>query len=137
MQGIFMACTNNVIWRIITGRRTQQDDPELKDLTERIDKTFQNLDPGNPLALMQMNSLTLMRLFQKLGLPNFHDATQKIKEMLVREIESTTPEEGGNYIERALHEGNVDKDSVFRKIDGKATLLSQLIELFFGGIVNL
>ncbi len=133
VQGLFMPCTNNVIWRLVTGKRTQQDDPELRDLTNRIQNNFQNFDPSSPIALLQMNSLAFTKLLQKMGKPNFLDSTRKIRDMLIKEVEATVPYEGGNYIERALYEGTTEKDSVFRKIDGKPILLSQLADLFVAG----
>ena len=58
-----MPATNNVIWRLVTGKRTSQDDPELKNFTEMIQKNFQFYDPSSVFALIQINSLPFTKLF--------------------------------------------------------------------------
>ncbi len=128
-----MPCSNNVIWRLTTGKRTQQDDPEMKDLTGRIQNNFQTLDPSSPLALLQMNSLAFTKILKHFGFNNFLDSTKKVMEVLVKEVEESTPFEGGTYTERALHEGTSERASVFRKVDGKNYLVSQLADLFIAG----
>ena len=50
-----------MIWRICTGKRTKQTDPELTDLTNTIVDIFTNQDPSNPLTLLQMNFLPFIR----------------------------------------------------------------------------
>ncbi len=115
-----MPATNNVIWRLVTGKRTSQDDPELKHFTGMIQKNFQFYDPSSVFALIQINSLPFTKLLQKLNLPNFFDSANRIFDMLIGEIESTKALDGGNYIERALHEGTTDDTSIFTQLSAIA-----------------
>ncbi len=56
LQCFFANATNNVIWRLVTGRRTRQDDPELTRLTRTIADIFKNSDPSNPFTMLQVFS---------------------------------------------------------------------------------
>ncbi len=67
VQGFCQSATNNVIWRLVTGRRTNQDDPQLKELTERLSEGLRHFDPGSLLGLLQINSVTFTRSVQAKG----------------------------------------------------------------------
>ena len=90
-----MTLTNNVIWRIATGRRTRLDDPELIDLTGRILNNFKNMDPSDPVALLQMNSLSFTKFRRWLGLPNFLTSSQRLFEVIKDLVEKSEPYEVG------------------------------------------
>ncbi len=77
-----MTLTNNVIWRICTGNRTRLDDPLLLDLTRRIVNNFKNMDPSDPVGLLQMGSLGYTKLRRMLGFPNFLDSCKKITDFV-------------------------------------------------------
>ena len=48
---------NNVIWRIATGKRTKQNDPELIQLTQCVSEMFDAAAPmGNVIGLLQLSS---------------------------------------------------------------------------------
>ncbi len=79
---MFITATNNVIWRLATGKRSRQDDPELIDLTQRILNNFKTMDPSSPLALLAMNSVYFTKFLSLLGLPNFLDSTKKISDVI-------------------------------------------------------
>ncbi len=126
-----------MIWRIVTGKRTRQDDPELLDLTARVVANFKSQDPSDLLCLLQFNSLSFTKLCRLLGLPNFLDSTKKVKEMIDSVVDETTADECGNYVEKALSKRESDI------AEGKETFLSgnyaerliagQLMDLFFAG----
>ena len=54
MHHRFSVAINNVIWRLVTGRRTSQRDPQMTYLTKVINDMFDGFDPSNPLALLQV-----------------------------------------------------------------------------------
>ncbi len=58
---------NNVVWRLVSGRRTQQDDPLLLDLTSRISESLRLFDPGSLLGLLQNNSVWFTRCDGRVG----------------------------------------------------------------------
>ncbi len=90
-----MTLTNNVIWRITTGRRTKLDDLELIELTEKILENFKDMDPGDPVALLQMSSLNFTKLRKWMGLPNFLDSAQRIMDAMADVVEKSEPCEVG------------------------------------------
>ncbi len=85
VKRIFQGPVNNVIWRMITGKRTRccsdpcfricgtwtslaspnfllsQDDPELRHLTQCVTNFLRSLDPGNPLSLLTHNSVAFCK----------------------------------------------------------------------------
>ncbi len=134
---MFLTASNNAVWRVVTGKRTRQDDPELIDLTNRIVNNFRNQDPSNPINLLQMNSLAFTKLRKFLGMPNFLDSTEKVTDMISDEVAKGTANENGYYIEKALSERENDL------AEGKKTFLSgdygvnyisaHLMDLFFAG----
>ncbi len=133
-QGLFIPAINNVIWRFSTGKRSRQDDPTLLSLTARLEKAFQDLNPSNPWSLFPMNSLTVARMYQKLGLNNFLDNCHDIKEVIRKEVSAASSCETGNYIERARHDREVAKEFAFLAgPDGLKHIESHLTELYFAG----
>ena len=98
-----------MVWRIATGKRTRQDDPELVDFTKIVVENFQNMNPSDPMGLVMVSSLSVTRLRQFLGLRNYLDTSGKIKDMIKRTIGESKPNENGNYIERALSEDGSDE----------------------------
>ncbi len=138
---MYTSATNNVIWRISTGKRTRQDDPELIDLTSRIVENFKTMDPSGPLNLIQMNSLPFAKLCRFLGIPNFLSSSKKVVDMISDEVHGSSANESGNFIQRALSEREQDQvngvKSLLAEPDGKQRIVSQLTELFVAGTLIL
>ncbi len=131
-----MTATNNVIWRLATGKSSRQDDPELVDLTNKVKLKFQTMDPSKPWNLLQLNSVAFAKMLRYLGLPNFLYFTKAINDKLEKEFEASEPDAGGNYIERALSEGEEDPNSRFGTADGKKYLTIELHGLFVAGTLH-
>jgi len=56
MNRRFPPAINNVVWRLLTGKRTAQDDPELVHLTDCICELFKGNDFRNVLRQIESNS---------------------------------------------------------------------------------
>ena len=46
MSGLFLYTVNNVVWRILTGKKTKYNDPELLILLDALMDFFETLNPG-------------------------------------------------------------------------------------------
>jgi len=62
MNKSFPPAINNVVWRMLSGKRTAQNDPELKKLTDSITEVFKGLDFGNVLRQIEGNSPTISKI---------------------------------------------------------------------------
>jgi len=62
-HGKFAPLINNIIWRIVTGRRTSPEDPELIQLTIYVNEIFKNLSSGF-LNLLQLYSSFIWKLIK-------------------------------------------------------------------------
>ncbi len=136
-QGLFLSATNNVIWRISTGKRTRHDDPELIELTGHVVNNFKNMDPSNPLTILQMASAPFAHLCNYLNIPNIIESSKMIKDKVTEAVTQSSPNENGNYIEKALSErenGIVTGNKTFLSGPyGKEYLRCQLMDLIVGG----
>lgn len=135
-KGMFLSATNNIIWRITTGKSTKQDDPELVDLTRRVADSSAVQDPSNPLTLLQMECITFTRLLSRLGLTNYLDTVAKILVKVDEMVDGSEACEGGNYVERGLYESEKDgseNNVCMNKADGRFYLRAQLADMFFAG----
>ena len=82
MHHRFSVAINNVIWRLVTGRRTSQHDPEMNYLTQTINDMFDGFDPGHPLALLQMNNGFVYSAMKMLGIKTLPDYAIPMKNMV-------------------------------------------------------
>ncbi len=61
MRGFFLSPINNVISRIMTGRRSRHDDPDLVRLTGLIIEYLDHVDFTRPFNLLQFNCVPFAR----------------------------------------------------------------------------
>ncbi len=71
MHHRFSVAINNVIWRLVTGRRTSQRDPTMNYLTQTINDMFDGFDPSKPLALLQMNYRLVYSAMRWIGMHSY------------------------------------------------------------------
>lgn len=130
----FSTAINNVIWRLVTGNRSSQRDPEMTYLTQTINDMFDGFDPSNPLVLLQMNYRAVYSAMRAAGIPTLPDYAQPMKRMVGREIERSRPDPEGSFIERFLAqiEGS-EADSSFHGVKGRVQLLGTAMDLFVAG----
>ncbi len=82
----FLPATNNVIWRLISGRRTRQSHPEARRLAAQIRRVLEATGPDSILGAVQRNSAPFCRLCKLLGLEhNFVDLSREIRDRLETE----------------------------------------------------
>jgi len=132
----FLPATSNVIWRFLTGRRTNQRDPALLDIVSRTADTFTVFDPTSVFCLLQLQSAHFCRALSYLGLKNVLDTCRPLQNMFKRAAADYAPKKGGNYIERHLAKVESSRnrpDSVFYGDRGLANLYGAVFDLFLAG----
>ncbi len=126
---IFMTAVNNVVCRIITGKRTLQSDPQLKVLTKNVWDFFRVMERGSILNVLQVNSWLISRLSQIFKVENLIDICEQMLNMFRQEVkESGTADPDGNYIDRFLAEiESADPASSFHGNDGQIHLIGSSV----------
>jgi len=117
MNRRFPPAINNVVWRMLNGKSTSQDDEELKHLTDSICEVFQGNDFRNVLRQIEGSSpfisacvkfVTLMEIVQRinndffrfLGYKTAGDFTKPLKTMVDREVTEKEADPNGFFIEK-------------------------------------
>jgi hypothetical protein len=139
VQGFFLTAANNVIWRLITGKRTKQDEQELVDLIARVSKFFDAFDPGSLLFLLQLSNDKFLRLCAMLGVTNVLERLKPLYETVEKVVSEKKEDARGNIIERLLAEIARNKDnssSSFHGTDGRVHLLGQMFDFLIAGEIR-
>lgn len=131
----FLPVSNNVIWRLLTGKNTALDDPELLRMTHLVAEVFINMSPAKILAVLHFDEW-IYKLTGLLGIKSVRDYMMPVKEFLEREMRNYRANKNGNYIERSLAEIEANEnnsDSVFYRDRGYKHTLGTLLDLFVAG----
>lgn len=139
-NGFFLPSTSNVIWRIVTGRRSKHDDPDLKLLITSLSQFFDALAPGSLFYVMQFNNLTFAKICHLLFKDSVAANGIRWHKTLAKEMNGQSADAEGFYIERFLYEieRHASKpESSFHGSDGQMQLLAHLSDLFAAGCILL
>ena len=129
-SGFFLQISNNVIWRLLTGKSTNIDDPEVKRLSGAIGQAFSALSPTNKVSIVQASHSLFYRLCQVFGVKTFYDHCKPILSMITDEVQKHNGDTNGNYIERHLAEIDSHKDDTLHISHGKRGLMHMRLTIF-------
>lgn len=131
----FTPSINNVIWRILTGKTTNINDPEVIKLSKAVNEIFHGMD-ASFINTLQTHSHFIFGLCRALGIKTFVNYSQKIMKMLKEEVLKYKPDSEGFYIERNLAEiqnRENDPDHVYHKERGRMQMMGTIFDLFIAG----
>ena len=131
---VFMTAVNNVVWRMVTGKRSKQSDPEMVVLTKNVWDFFRVLERGSILQVLQLNSYWVTKLSQWFSVENMVDICKPMLEMFRREVKQSVADADGNYFDRFLYEiSKADRNSTFHGDDGSIHLIGSVFDIFAAG----
>ena len=133
--GIYGPMTTNIMWRIATGERFKTTDPEIVDLTHRLNNAMTSFDPATVRALLAANSSFFVRLFESLNMEPIK-SFKTILNFANQWVKRATPNEDGNFMDRYLvaFEQNEKQGSGLRADGvGNKKILSGVLDLLFAG----
>ena len=138
VTNLFVMVTNNSIWRILTGSRNKQTDPEIISLTRTLRRFFSAFDPGSIRNLLQVNCLPFAKALKFLGMSNLLDEAAPIFDRMKRLASNAQPNPDGNFPDRYLaeiskNEAAGNSDSTFFGRKGRFQIHGGLFDLFLGG----
>ncbi len=131
----FLPVTNNIIWRLLTGKVTDVEDPEAKRLALLVGNAFAAMTPSNARHTAQANSNLIYRLSLLLGIPTVLDALNPIAETIADEINFYKGDANAdNYIQRNLAEIDAAKPGqVHYGSRGTSHMKGTILDLFIAG----
>ncbi|XP_059086666.1 cytochrome P450 2M1-like [Tigriopus californicus] len=134
VKGMLPVAVNNVIWRMITGRTTKQDDPFMNEMTKQMDRHFKFMSPSSMIS-------TLMQYFHRVtkvavqfgfvkGYQDFIDLLNNVR----KQIKDFKAVEDGNFVEQYRYEiAKASPESSFYGKDGENHLVGQALDFFIAG----
>ncbi len=133
----FSPATNNVMWRIVSGRQTRQDDQELVDIMETCQDIFMFFETDSPLKVLQLNSFWFSKMCRWAGVKkNVFDVSGQLRKRLWKEAEEGVPDPNGSFIDRYHYmreQHKNDRKSIFSKKTGMDNLKGSIWDLFLAG----
>ncbi len=132
----FLPITNNIIWRLLTGKATNIEDPEVKQLSLAVGKVFSTMTPSSKLNIVQMNSSFFYKMCKWVGAENVIDASTPILNMIAEETKAYHSDPKGNYIERNLAEIQAqdgDSHHISHGARGMLHMRGTIFDLFLAG----
>ncbi len=136
----FSPATNNVIWRIVSGKRSKQDDPSLEEFMEISKEVFMFFETDDLVKVLQINSIWFAKFCKWIGVKiNVFDTPAKLKRRLLQEAMEGVADPMGSYIDRHLdmeEQNKENTDSVFHPSRSKVFLRAALWDLFLAGIMH-
>ncbi len=133
----FATTANAIIWRVVSGRQIDRNDPTVLELTEATKQIFLFFSPDSLLKLLQFNTKWAISFCKWMGIKdNLVDVADRLNSRLAKEAEEGVPDEHGSFIERFHHEmkkQTQNTDSIFNEATGLDNLKGSLWDLFLGG----
>nr|APH81370.1 cytochrome P450 CYP3028A1 [Tigriopus kingsejongensis] len=133
-QKLLPVAINNVIWRMITGKTSKQDDPFMVELTDCMNRHFETLSPSNPISTLQQYFHRCTKVATDLGIIKGFKDILKLRDTVAEQISELQPESEGNFVERFLFEiESANPESSFYGKDGRRHLFGNAVDLFIAG----
>ena len=129
-SGFFLQITNNVIWRLLTGKSTNIDDPEVKRLSNAVGEAFSAMTPANKVSVIQNSHSIFYKLSQTLGVKTIYEHCKPILSMIRDEVKKYKGDANGNYIERHLAEIDSHRDDEAHISHGERGLKHMRLTIF-------
>nr|AIL94140.1 cytochrome P450 CYP3028B1 [Tigriopus japonicus] len=133
IKKFFPVAINNIVWRMITGNTSSQDDPLMLYLTDRMNRHFESLSPSNITAILQQYFHRFTNILDKLNMPTCFKDLYIIREFLDNEFKKIDPDPNGLYVAKfkaEIQAAASNPQSSFHETDGEFHLSGHAVDLF-------
>ena len=134
----FAPAVNNVIWRLVSGERAKQTDPDMVALTKKLKELLKVLDPSTLMSVLTAHSEFLLKLFTDIGMKTGLTLFKPVAKCINRIIDKSSPNAQGTITDRYLaeienneKEGNVDH--ILYGNNGRKQIFGGILDLMLAG----